>query len=144
MYKKTIKYTDYDEVDREGDFYFNLTKAELMRMEMSQDGGMEALLQKIVKEQDTKRIYSMFEEIVQSAYGEKSLDGKRFIKNQELLDNFVQTEAYSELIMEMLNDPDFANEFIRGIFPKEIREKMDDETTLPKKQNNPIPAPPVK
>ena len=145
MYKYTAKYTDYDDVEREEDLYFNLSKAELMRMEMSQYGGMEALLKKIVKEQDTKRIYNMFEEIVQSSYGVKSDDGRRFIKNPEVLDNFIQTEAYSELIMKMLNDPDFANEFIKGIFPKDISTELDkQENVLPKKVNNPIPAPPEK
>ena len=145
MYKYTAKYTDYDDVEREEDLYFNLSKAELMRMEMSQYGGMEALLKKIVKEQDTKRIYNMFEEIVQSSYGVKSDDGRRFIKNPEVLDNFIQTEAYSELIMKMLNDPDFANEFIKGIFPKDISAELDkQENVLPKKVNNPIPAPPEK
>lgn len=145
MFKHTIKFTDYDDVEREEDYYFNLSKAELMRMEMSQYGGMEALLQKIVKEQDTKRVYNMFEEIVQKAYGVKSDDGKQFIKNEEILNRFVQSEAYSELIMQMLNDPDFANKFIRGCFPKDIQAEMDkQENALPKKENNPIPAPPIK
>lgn len=142
MYKYTVKYHDYNDVEREEDLYFNLTKAELMRMEMSQAGGMEAMLQQIIKEQDNKKIYAMFEEIVQSSYGVKSLDGRKFIKNQEVLDDFVQTEAYSEIVMHMLEDPDFANEFIRGIFPVDIQEQMaKNGNTLPKKLTNSIPAP---
>ena len=144
MHVETIKYETYDGVEVEEDFRFNLSKAELMRMEMSQYGGMQALLEKIVKEQDTKRIYNMFEDIIQKAYGVKSDDGKQFIKNQEILDRFVQSEAYSNLIMKMLEDADFAAKFIRNTFPKDVQEQMDKEDGLPKKVNNPIPAPPVK
>lgn len=144
MHKETIKYETYDGVPVEEDFYFNLSKAELMRMEMSQYGGMEALLNKIIKEQDSKRIYNMFETIVQTAYGVKSDDGKQFIKNDDVLNKFVQSEAYSELVIKMLEDADFAARFVRETFPKDIQDKMDQDGGLPKKVNNPIPAPPVK
>lgn len=143
MHKETIQYETYDGVPVEEDFYFNLSKAELMRMEMSQYGGMEALLQKIIKEQDSKRIYNMFEEIVQKAYGVKSDDGKQFIKNEEVLNKFVQSEAYSVLVMKMLEDADFSAKFVRNVFPKDIQDKLDKED-LPKRINNPIPAPPEK
>lgn len=148
MYVCPIKYTDYLGVEREEDFHFNLSKAELMRMEMSEYGGMEALLQRIVKEQDTKRIYEMFEKIITSAYGIISQDGVSFDKDETMLKRFMNSEAYSNLIMHMIEDPDFANEFIRGCFPKDIQEKVAKEggkvTEIPKANNNPIPAPPIK
>lgn len=148
MFVHTIKYTDYYGNEREEEFRFNLSKSELMRMEMSEYGGMENLLQRIVKEQDTKQIYMMFEKIITGAYGKISPDGVSFDKNEEDLKRFMQSEAYSELIMKMIEDPDFANEFIKGCFPKDIQKKMAEQNQngpqLVKKETNPIPAPPVK
>jgi hypothetical protein len=118
MLKKRIKYTDFDGNEREEDFYFNLTKAEVIEMEMSMDGGLTKTLQKIVQEKDTKRIIETFKDLVLRAYGEKSLDGKRFVKNQELRDGFAQTEAYSELFMELAVDAKAAADFVNGITPQ--------------------------
>lgn len=117
MLKKTITYTDYDENQRTEDFYFNLTKAEVSEMEMSTTGGLSKMLQKIVAEKDTKRIIEMFKDLILKAYGEKSPDGKRFIKNQELRDAFSQTEAYSELFMELAGNAEAAAAFVNGITP---------------------------
>ena len=117
MLKKTITYTDYDGNERIEDFYFNLTKAEVLEMEMSQNGGLSKLLQKIVLEQDNKRIVEFFKEIVLKAYGEKSLDGKRFIKSEDLCNGFMQTEAYSELFMELATNAEAAAAFVNGITP---------------------------
>ncbi len=118
MLKKTIKYTDYDNNERTEDFYFNLTKAELTEMEGSTNGGLKKMLEKIVQEQDVKKILDMFKDIIRKSYGEKSPDGKRFIKSPELVEAFVQTEAYSELFMEMLENPDVASAFMSGIIPQ--------------------------
>ncbi len=117
MLKKTITYTDYDGNERIEDFYFNLSKAEVAEMEMSEYGGLSNLLKKIVQEKDTKRIIEMFKDLILRAYGEKSPDGKRFVKNQELRDAFVQTEAYSELFMELAGNAEAAAAFVNGITP---------------------------
>lgn len=117
MFKKTINYTDFDGNERTEDFYFNLSKAELTEMELSSDGGMEKLINKIIAEQDNKRIIAIFKDLILRSYGEKSLDGKRFIKTQELRDSFEQTEAYSELFMELATDADAAAAFVNGILP---------------------------
>ena len=123
MLKKTITYTDYDGNIRKDDFYFNLTKAEVMEMEMGTTGGMRKMLEKIVQEQDSKRIVETFKDIIIRAYGEKSPDGKRFAKSKEIADNFMQTEAYSELFMELATDADAAAAFINGIIPQSLAEK---------------------
>jgi hypothetical protein len=123
MLKKTIKYTDYDGNERAEDFYFNLTKAEVMEMEMGTTGGMRKMLEKIVGEQDSKRIVETFKDIIMRAYGEKSPDGKRFMKSKEAADAFTQTEAYSELFMELATDAEAAAVFINGIIPQSITEK---------------------
>ena len=120
MLKETIKYTDYDGNEREEDFYFNLSKAELTEMQLSAEGGLEKRIQKIVSSQNGKEIMDLFKTILLKAYGEKSDDGKRFIKNQGLRDSFEQSEAYSELFMKLVTDAEFATKFMTGIIPKDI------------------------
>ena len=122
MFAKKIAYTDYDGNERNETFYFNLSKAELTEMELSSEGGLSKMIQKIVDEQDTTRIVTIFKEIILKSYGEKSADGKRFIKKAPdghmLADDFAQTEAYSELFMELATNADAASEFVNNIVPK--------------------------
>ncbi|MGM9968900.1 MAG: hypothetical protein ACI35S_00720 [Anaeroplasma sp.] len=120
MIKKTITYTDYNGVERKEDFYFNLTKAELMEMEMSTTGGLAEMIQRVVDTKDIPSIIRIFKELVLKAYGEKSADGKRFIKSKEISESFAQTEAYSILFMELATDADEATKFINGIVPKDM------------------------
>ena len=126
MLKKTVKYVDYNDVEREEDLYFNLTKAELMEMEMSITGGLAEMIQNIVKAQDAPAIIKIFKELILKAYGEKSADGKRFRKVDDngtpLYVAFSETEAYSQLFMELATDADKASEFINGIVPKDAAE----------------------
>ena len=117
MLKKTITYTDYNGVERKEDFYFNLTKAEIMEMEMSISGGLTEMINRIVAAQDAPAIVKIFKELVLKAYGIKSPDGKRFIKSEELATEFAQTEAYSQLFMELATDADAASAFVNGIVP---------------------------
>ena len=117
MLKKTITYEDYDGNKRTEDFYFNLSKAEIMEMELSVSGGMTQMLNRIVAERDGERIIKTFKEIILKAYGEKSPDGKRFIKSEELSTAFSQTEAFSQLFMELATDADAAAKFVNGIIP---------------------------
>lgn len=118
MLKKTMTYVDYDGNQRTEDFYFNLTKAEIMEMDLSASGGLDKLITKIVAEQDGAKIVEIFKKIILGAYGEKSLDGKRFVKSPELSEAFSQTEAYSDLFMELATDAEKAAAFINGIVPK--------------------------
>lgn len=124
MLKKNIKYTDYNGVERNEEFLFNLTKAELMEMEMGTTGGLAEQIQKIVNTQDAPAIIKIFKDIILKAYGEKSDDGKRFIKVNDagvpLSIGFSQTEAFSQLFMELATDADAAAKFINGIVPKDI------------------------
>lgn len=120
MLKKTITYTDYNGTERTENFYFSLNKAEIMDMELSVTGGMRQLLQMIIDKQDIPKIIDAFKNLIKSAYGEKSPDGRRFIKSKELTEAFVQTEAYSELYMELIGNAEKAAEFINGIVPADI------------------------
>lgn len=119
MLKKNIKYVDYDGNERAEDFYFNLNKAEVIELQLGTVGGLTKTLEKIVQEKDASRIIEYFKTLILKAYGEKSADGRRFIKSQELRDAFEQTEAYSELFIELASDAKMAAEFINGVLPKE-------------------------
>lgn len=122
MLKKTITYTDYNGNERTEDFYFNLTKAECMEMELSTTGGLEDMVKRIVAAQDTPALIKIWKELVLKAYGEKSPDGKLFLKEDEngrpLYNKFKQTEAYSNLFMELSTDDKAAADFVNGIIPK--------------------------
>lgn len=130
MLKKTIEYTDYDGNTRKEDFYFNLTKAEVVFMELEMPGGMKKYLTKITDEQDNVKIVETFKNIIGSSYGIKSDDGKRFIKGAAHTAAFEQTEAYSNLIMEMIQDAKFAAQFINGILPSPDGDKPSAPPTL--------------
>ena len=115
MLAKTVTYMDYNGVERKETFYFNLTEAELTEMQMSEYGGLTNMLQKIIDSQDSKAIMREFKKLILLAYGVKSDDGKRFIKNDQVREEFSQTEAFSEIYMELLTDSDAAAAFVNGI-----------------------------
>lgn len=123
MIKKIISYTDYDGNERVESFYFNVSKPELIEWQASETGGLDKRIEKISEEKDTNKIIALMKDIIQKSYGIKSDDGKRFIKNQEILDEFMQSEAYTELFMELATDANAASEFINGILPKGLIEE---------------------
>jgi len=118
MLKKRIKYTDYNGMEREEDFYFNLSEAEIMRMNFTTKGGLEEFYNRIIAEQDMPTLYTYFEQIVQNSYGIKSLDGKSFDKDPEQTRKFVQCPAYDKLMMELIGSADAAAAFCNAIIPK--------------------------
>lgn len=120
MVKKTINYVDYNGTDRTEDFYFNLSKAEIAEMELSTTGGLSEKIKRIVESKDQAEIVKEFKTIIAKSYGIKSEDGKRFIKSKEITEEFMQTEAYSELFMELATNVDAASSFIQGIIPKNL------------------------
>ena len=122
MLKKTITYSDYNGVERTEDFYFNLSKAEVMEMEMSTSGGLAEMITRVVSAQDTPSIVKIFKDLVLKAYGVKSPDGRRFMKSEELATEFSQTEAYSILFMELATDAKAAADFVNGVIPNENKE----------------------
>lgn len=117
MFKKTIEYTDYNGVDRTESFYFNLSPADLIDMEV-ESGGYKQMIQNIIDSRDIQSLMKAFKELIRRSYGVKSQDGKHFVKNDEIFEEFVSTPAYSNLIMEFLEDTDKAVEFVNGIMPK--------------------------
>lgn len=127
MYSINVPYTDYDGNERVEECFFNLNKAEVLELQMSWDGGLDKLLHKMIAEKDQKRLIEMFKMIILKSYGQKSLDGRRFIKNAQLTEEFTQTEAYSELFMLLATDDEKASEFINGILPKKLIDDAQKE-----------------
>ena len=128
MLKKIITYTDYNGVERTEPFYFNLSKAELMEMELDVTGGMTEMLNKIINAKDGPSPMKTFKEMIMKAYGVKSDDGKRLIKSEELSIAFTQTEAYNVLFMELITDDKAAADFVNGIIPNEIQAEVAAQT----------------
>jgi hypothetical protein len=124
MIKKTITYTDYNGNERTEDFHFNLTKAEVMELEMSTKGGLAEMIQRIVAAQDQPAIIKIFKDLIIKAYGVKSPDGKRFIKNEEVVNEFIQTEAFSQMFMKLATDSDAAAKFVNGIVPADMAKQI--------------------
>lgn len=117
MLKKRVTYTDYNNVERTEDLYFNLTKAEILEMEMSTSGGLAEQITKVIETQDHPTIIKIFKDLVLKSYGEKSPDGRRFMKNDEIRTAFSETEAYSMVFMELATDAKAAVAFVNGIIP---------------------------
>lgn len=145
MVKKSIKYTDFNGVEQVDECYFNLSKSELTQMEMSEKGGFENYISKMIEEKDNKRIYALFKEIVLSSYGEKSSDGRSFIKKKivdgqmvNLRDEFEQTLAFDTLMMELISGGEkTVADFINKLIPRELQEELakqvqDGKIKLPK------------
>ena len=128
MLKKIITYTDYNGVERTEPFYFNLSKAELMEMELGVTGGMTEMLDKIIAAKDAPSLMKTFKEMIMKSYGIKSDDGKRLIKSEELSIAFTQTDAYSVLFMELITDDKAAADFVNAIIPNEIQAEVATQT----------------
>lgn len=117
MYKITKKYEDFNGIEKEEDFYFNLTKADILKMELSEEGGMDKRLDRLVKTQDIKEAIKVFEGLLLMSYGVKTDDG-RFVKNDQIRQNFVSSAAYSEIYMDLATNPEEAQKFVEGVVPK--------------------------
>ena len=131
MLKKTIKYTDLNGVKREEEYYFHLSKAELLDMELSKEGGFVETVMAIVKAKDNIAIYNIFKDLVYESYGEKSADGRSFLKFDEnghrLADKFKQTEAYSTIFTELATNDELAAEFINGLIPADLAKEVSEQ-----------------
>ena len=116
MLKKSITYVDYNGCERTEDFYFNMSKAERLGYVIGFDGGIESFIEKVVKEEDVKKLWDIWSDFILRCYGEKSSDGRRFIKSQELSEAFMQTEAYNNLMMELMSSSGDANaKFVNAV-----------------------------
>lgn len=125
MLKKTITFTDLDGNNVTEDFWFNLSKAELTELKYSEEGGLDVFIKNIIATKDSKRLIEMFKKLILMSYGERGLDGKRFIKSDELSTAFSQTDAFTELFMELVTDDEKAAEFVIGVLPSDLAAQID-------------------
>lgn len=128
MLKKTIKYKDFNDVEREEDFYFHLSEAELTEMEMTTTGGLAETIQRIVAAQDPQAIVEIFKKIVLKAYGRKTPDGKYLMKDDQIRKEFECSPVYSIIFMELATDADKAADFINGVVPANMSQQAKKAT----------------
>lgn len=127
MIKKTVKYTDYNGIERTENCYFNITKSEAMEMQFESGGNLPDILQKMIDEKDQVKLGRMFKDLIVKTYGIKSDDGKRFIKSKEISEAFEQTPAYDEIYMDLLTHEDHAVAFVKGILPADVAKEIAKE-----------------
>lgn len=130
MYAKTIKYQDYNGNTREETFYFNLSKAEIIDLEWRTPGGLENYMKHIMSTLDGQKLADTFKMLIEKSYGVKDPEGRRFIKNEQVLKNFTETEAYVELYVQLATDDKAAAEFVNGIFPKDVVEAAQKQKAM--------------
>lgn len=124
MFKRTETYTDYNGVERTEDFYFNFTETELTELEIGTAGGLAETVRVLINAKDVKAIIAIMKDLVFKAYGEKSSDGRRFIKSEEISKAFSETEAYNQIFMDLATNAEAAAAFINGIIPSKLRERV--------------------
>lgn len=127
MLAKTIEYEDFNGLMRKETFYFHLSEAELMEMELTTEGGLTATYQKIVDAKDVPSLVKIFKDLIFKSYGEKSADGRQFNKSEALSLAFSHTNAYNKLFMELAMDSEKAANFLKGIMPDNISSEMDKQ-----------------
>lgn len=127
MFKKTVTYEDYKGNTRTEDFYFNLNKAELVELELSTKGGLTVMMDRIIAAQDNATLFKIFKDLVSKSYGVLSDDGRKFVKNQEVLDDFMQTEAYSIIFSELATNEEAAAEFFNNVIPQNLAKELTEE-----------------
>lgn len=128
MISKTVKYVDYNGTEREERFLFHYSKAELMEMEMSTEGGFSERVKRIIEAKDRPTLIRVIKDFVLDAYGVKSDDGKRFQKNEEIKTAFKENPAFSDIFMELASNDVAAAEFVRGVIPDDMKDKYDSVT----------------
>lgn len=126
MLKKTITCTNFNGIETTEDYWFNLTESEILEMQLGTAGGLDESIKQIVAGMDLPNIVKFFKDFVLKSYGIKSPDGKRFIKNDKIREEFSQTNAYNKLFMELAFDDNAAAEFIDGVIPKDVADKMSE------------------
>lgn len=139
MLKKTIEFNDWNDVPHKEDFYFNLTRTEILNMQLETNGGLDALLERMIQTQDQAQLIVFFQDLIKRSYGVKSVDGRKFVKNDEVFEDFKSTPAYDVLYMELATDSKKAAAFINGLMPREIMSQIsaDDLKTELEAKNIP-------
>lgn len=125
MIKREVPYKDFNGIDRKETVYFNLSETELIDMQMSKTGGLDVILRTIIDTNDQVQLYNIFKDLVLKAYGEKSEDGRRFIKSDELRHEFSQTEVYNKLWYGLATNADEASKFVNDLIPEHLSAEIN-------------------
>jgi hypothetical protein len=137
MLTKTIKATDFDGKEYEETLYFNLTESELMELELGTEGGFTKMLQNSMNKNNVPALMKAFKEILLKSYGEKSADGRRFIKSDKITEDFLNSASYDAIYMELITNADAASAFINGVVPKKLSEKAKTKEVQDQLKNRP-------
>lgn len=137
MLCKTIKFEDWDGVEREEDFYFNLSESELMELELTSSGGFTKMMKTIIMKKDVPQLMRTFKHLILKSYGEKSADGRRFQKSEQLSEEFSQTPAYDILFMDLCTNAESASAFVNGIVPKKLADQSKSAEVQEQMKNHP-------
>lgn len=135
MLKRNITYTDFDGNEVTETFYFNISKPELIEMEVDVDGGMAKMLERIIAANSSKEIIQTFKKIILASYGVRSEDGKRFIKNEQLREEFSQMAAYHQLFLDLSMNSEAAADFIKGVIPQDMVGAIEEAEAVEKAKN---------
>lgn len=141
MLKKDITYTTFDDEQVTETYYFHLAKNEIVGLEARFDGGLQGLIRRIGLTKDMQMVLQEMERIVLLTVGEKSADGRHFMKTDEIRDRFKSSPAYDELFMELLTTENAAADFITGALPKELQENVKAQAALPTPNIQPVVKP---
>ena len=125
MFSRTFTYTGYDGKPHTDTWWFNLSEAELYEMELSKIGGVNGMMNRLLREEKPGEIVKMFKEIILGAVGERSADGRKFLKNEEIRQDFYQSKAYSDLFVELVSSGEALSTFLRGAIPEDVRLKLE-------------------
>lgn len=129
MLKRPITYEDFNGDTVTENFYFNISKPELIKLEVEVKQGFGNWIQGVIDAKDHKELIAQFERIILLAYGVKSEDGKKFVKSDALREEFLQTAAYIALFTELTTDDKAAAIFIKSILPKDLATAADQPST---------------
>lgn len=124
MYKKKITYVDYNGNERTEEFYFNLSKAEMIMLESTTPGGYTSYLQRIIDSKDNIALMNTFTDLIRRSYGVKSDDGKHFVKNADVVEDFLNSAAYDQMFMEFFTTDNAAADFAKGIMPDNLDRQL--------------------
>lgn len=127
MFSRDFEYTGYDGKPKKDTYWFNLTEAELYEIDLSSIHGFTGEMNRLLKEERTKEIVEAFKSIILNSVGVVSADGRKFIKNEEVKEDFYRSKAYSQLFVELVSSGEKVAEFLKGAIPEEIRQKMEED-----------------
>lgn len=135
MFSKEFEYTGYDGKPKKDTYWFNLSEAELYEIDLSSIRGFTGEMNKLLKEERTKEIVDAFKNIILGAVGVVSADGRKFLKSEEIKEDFYRSKAYSQLFVELVSSGEKVAEFLRGAIPEEIRQRMEADEAAGNEEN---------